>query len=503
MRVSCYLTRCLLLMLLGAASGSGRADAFIIDPSAIPWTTTASGSRTQNGQSVTLTWSIVPDGSAVSDGDTSLGGSDLIAFLNTTFQGDPNETDHRNQPWFGLINDAFQRWSDLSGATYIYEPNDDGGNHDSKPGLLNVRGDVRLAGASVDGSGQVLAFNYFPEFGGDMVLDTDDGGIFGNAQNNYVRFRNTIAHEHGHGFGLEHVLSDTDQLLMEPSINAAFDGPRLDEIRGVHFYFGDRYEKTNSGAGNGTVPLATPLGSLEIGQGLQVGADANVPTQAVSSTAVDFVSISNLADIDVFSFSVSQVASLTSTLVPLGGTFTQSDEFGVPSLFDANARSDLSLSILASNGTSVLAAVDNHEAGIAESISALILQPGDYFARIRGADDTIQLYMLDLSLAAPPGDFNLDGMVDAADYTIWQDALGDSVAVGASADGNLNGIVDADDYFVWRDNFGINYNIPNSVSVVPEPLMGLWLWFFIVPFVRRLRQARAVKVFCMNSRNLT
>ncbi|QDU89784.1 Rhamnogalacturonan endolyase YesW precursor [Pirellulimonas nuda] len=50
------------------------------------------------------------------------------------------------------------------------------------------------------------------------------------------------------------------------------------------------------------------------------------------------------------------------------------------------------------------------------------------------------------------GDYNNDGSVDAADYTVWRDSLG---SVGnPPADGYHNGVVDQSDYGVWRENFG-------------------------------------------------
>jgi hypothetical protein len=41
-------------------------------------------------------------------------------------------------------------------------------------GQLGVRGDVRIGGRSIDAPSNVLAYNYYPSVGGDMVLDTDD-----------------------------------------------------------------------------------------------------------------------------------------------------------------------------------------------------------------------------------------------------------------------------------------------------------------------------------------
>ncbi len=50
------------------------------------------------------------------------------------------------------------------------------------------------------------------------------------------------------------------------------------------------------------------------------------------------------------------------------------------------------------------------------------------------------------------GDYNGDGVVDAADYTVWRDALGSTMNL--AADGDHNGVVDADDHVVWAVNLG-------------------------------------------------
>jgi autotransporter-associated beta strand protein len=69
-----------------------------------------------------------------------------------------------------------------------------------------------------------------------------------------------------------------------------------------------------------------------------------------------------------------------------------------------------------------------------------------------------------------PGDFNFNGVVDAADYSIWRNSVG---ATGASpADGDGNGIVDNEDYAIWRANFGKTAPPPGSASAlgtIPEP----------------------------------
>jgi hypothetical protein len=60
-------------------------------------------------------------------------------------------------------------------------------------------------------------------------------------------------------------------------------------------------------------------------------------------------------------------------------------------------------------------------------------------------------------LLIPPslsGDFNRDGIVDAADYSVWRHMLNQNVVNGAGADGDGNGLVDQADYAIWKANFG-------------------------------------------------
>ena len=66
------------------------------------------------------------------------------------------------------------------------------------------------------------------------------------------------------------------------------------------------------------------------------------------------------------------------------------------------------------------------------------------------------------------GDYNGDGTVNAADYTVWADTLGDSVESGTGADGNSDGVVGPDDYQVWVANFGTTAATAGAQSV-PEP----------------------------------
>ena len=64
------------------------------------------------------------------------------------------------------------------------------------------------------------------------------------------------------------------------------------------------------------------------------------------------------------------------------------------------------------------------------------------------------------------GDYNGDGVVDAADYTVWRDNDGMSVVLPGDT---TPGTVDASDYTVWVSNFGNSFASVAATSAVPEP----------------------------------
>lgn len=79
-------------------------------------------------------------------------------------------------------------------------------------------------------------------------------------------------------------------------------------------------------------------------------------------------------------------------------------------------------------------------------------------------------------LTVGAGDFNRDGVVNAADYTVWRDARNTNVTAGTGADADGNGVVNDADYAIWRANFGNVRGTATSgagaglsVAGVPEP----------------------------------
>jgi Tol biopolymer transport system component len=98
------------------------------------------------------------------------------------------------------------------------------------------------------------------------------------------------------------------------------------------------------------------------------------------------------------------------------------------------------------------------------------------FRADRLEDETYELFSVELAASADqPGDFNDDGVVDAADYSAWRNGV-------------ANGLYDETHYGLWRRNYGRGTGtaagsggvaagvtqLPENLSTVPEPA-GLWL----------------------------
>ncbi len=338
------------------------------------WNRTATdGGGLSRGDAITLTWGVVPDGThipgfGVGDADSS----DLRAYLNGLY-GD-------EATWLPIFERVFARWGDVTGITYVYEPNDDGADFSNitseSRGQLGVRPDIRIGGRAIDGNANTLAFNFFPTIG-DMVIDTTDN-FFQNLSNESLRFRNVVAHEHGHGLGLSHVCPINQTKLMEPFVSTQFDGPQHDDILGGQRQHGDPLEPNDS------PDSAANLGSLE-------------------STASErnLLSIDGSSDVDVFAFHApAPNAQVAIDVTPIGETYLEGSQNSNGSCSDGSntdstTASDLGIEILDTNGA-VLTQANTQGAGAAETLTFTAGESlGPYYIRIHGdGSDAIQLYHL-------------------------------------------------------------------------------------------------------------
>ncbi|MBM3325125.1 MAG: hypothetical protein FJY66_05605, partial [Calditrichaeota bacterium] len=143
------------------------------------WSSTAHGGTGGQGDPITLIYSYVPDGVYVPGGAGEPGSSNtLFATMNVKFGS--------TALWQSKFAQCFERWSQLTGITYEWG-SDDGASLFNSPGVIGVRGDVRIACHNIDGQSGILAYNYYPN-GGDMVLDASED--WGSSYQDYRFFRN-------------------------------------------------------------------------------------------------------------------------------------------------------------------------------------------------------------------------------------------------------------------------------------------------------------------------
>ena len=412
------------LMPEGGPDGDHDHDEFHLAPfqAGGRWTTTATdGGGIAIGDPITLTWGLVPDGVSIpSFGLGNTANSDLIARLDAIYAETATGPDITNRTWFALFDSIFDRFTELSGVTYVYEPLDDSAAFGGSAGSLGVRPDVRIGGRNLDGDGGVLAFNFFPN-GGDMVIDTNDD-VYTNLTNNSRTLRNILAHEQGHGLGYDHTEPVDGTKLLEPFLNTSFDGLQFDDILGLQRQYGDFNE---GGMSNDTSANATAIGNVSFGQTQSIGTDAT--DTSVDFTDVDFVSIDGSTDTDVYRFGVAAGGTVDITLAPLGPTYLEGPQGGTPTTFDSSMQNDLSFEVLDTDGSTVLATASAAGLGAAETVTGLSLPAsGGYFVRVLGSVDAVQFYQLDVTAIAPTGPAPPTGLVN--------DSVGDSLTGGNGND---------------------------------------------------------------------
>jgi hypothetical protein len=324
------------------------------------WTVTATDPSTGViGDPCTITWSIVPDGTWA-DG----GSSNLIAVFDAAWGG---------PGWMNKVRNAFQRWDDLIGITYV-EVSDDGASMPGNAGVLGVRGDVRIGGRSIDGPSNVLAYNYYPN-GGDMVLDTDDVAFYSNPAGNYGNLKNVVCHEHGHGMGLGHVIPEDCTKLMEAYQcgSSAFVGPQDDDIRGGMRNYGDPFENNDTNA------TPTALGTV-------------TDTLVIENLSID----NGTTDIDWYLVNFTSTG-ITIEVDPIGSGYLLGQDGGDVSWVATDSISDPDIELYNAAGTVLLASATSAGLGETEVLSTTVAAPGNYqilVYRKAGTGSGVQRYTM-------------------------------------------------------------------------------------------------------------
>lgn len=167
------------------------------------------------------------------------------------------------------------------------------------------------------------------------------------------------------------------------------------------------------------------------------------------------------------------------------------DDNGTPGDTSDDFISNISSIPIDDSGRTHRVQIDTDAAGNVYTVDNLterlnIWSPGGNTLAITGSDGTFSLSEVGAGLV---GDYNGNGVVDAADYTIWRDTLGDTVASGTGADGNGNGVIDTGDYDTWKTNFGNTSGAGAGSSSVPEPATATLLTLLAGLGLARRRRA--------------
>ena len=258
-------------------------------------------------------------------------------------------------------------------------------------------------------------------------------------------------HEAMHGLGISHVESDNAGFLIEPVLSTSFDGPQLDDLLAIQRLYGDVYEKNG---GNDTSSMATSLGPLSPTQPIAIGTLGD--STVIGSSQVDFLSIDDDSDTDFLSFSLSSRLDVRLQLTPRGTSYLVGPEDGTQSTLNTLSLSNLSLALMDTNGTSVLSLTDSNPAGNGEEVLRQLL-PGTYYARVKGANNNIQLYGLNLTATVPlPRNLVWVGNVSAN----WNVGLTANFSDG----GNPTVFYDLD-HVTFNDTTSVNsVNLPGNVA---------------------------------------
>ena len=380
------------------------------------------------GTPVTIRWSMPADGLSIPD-DLGLGIGAATNNLNATFTSKFGSVENGK----ALLRQVFQRWSDLSGITYV-EVTDDNAAWGSAGGT--TRGDVRIVGRSLGTAGAgILAYNQFPQ-NGDMVINTraNEVGAWSAANNNRY-FRNIVAHEHGHGMGLLHVCPTSQTKLMEPFISTAFDGPQHDDIRAAQRQYGDNYEPNDASA-TATAGLA-----------------------GTGTTNLYNASIDDYTDADWYSFPATAGSKIAVTVTPVGlasyQAGPQTTACNTGTALNSLAAQNLAFQVF--SGTNLSSAVSTQNAtaaGLAEAVADLpVTSGGNWFIKVYSAStNTVsQLYTISMTVTAGRvGDLNADGRVDGADLSVLLAGWGSAT----STDLDANGTTDGADLSILLANWG-------------------------------------------------
>jgi hypothetical protein len=300
-----------------------------------------------------------------------------------------------------------------------------------------------------------------------LVFDADGGGALGAAMTLYINGalpQGEEANPQATPIQLQN-LNDVNNWLGRSNwtSDANFDGS-FNEFRIYDEALSADRVAANTSAGPDVVPVLEVI-SLEVNT---VTGGVSIRNNALSPTNIDYYTITSAAgSLDPLGWN----SLADQNIDALGGgegeswdEAEESDEFALTELF-----------LLGASGVSTASPLELGQAFDVSDFGPGM--PGDLIFRY-GRQGSTQLVRGAVNYVTPaplPGDYNRNGVVDAADYVVWRDTLDSTPDLDADGDGD--GTVDQDDYGIWRMNFGSSFaaEARARTTTVPEAASAMLL----------------------------
>lgn len=149
------------------------------------------------------------------------------------------------------LRSSFQAWADVSALTFTEVQN-------ARDADIEVRFTTSDPEGVLGTVGDVLAFNYFPRYGGDMFIDDAEPWVIGGGGDFDLIL--TAIHEIGHGIGLDH--SEYKEAIMYPYSGFAI-GLAEDDIQAVQELYGPPTPDNSTTATDVPGPRE-PVGTIDL-----------------------------------------------------------------------------------------------------------------------------------------------------------------------------------------------------------------------------------------------